>query len=175
MTELSENIFNSFNPLTIFISRMFVDGFIECVAWSYWWTWCVLLIIWILYCWSFVPLVSFCSDLILMPKRMHLIQKGHSSSKHFSFFVFYFDLSKEFYKHSFIKFGRIFQPPSHRLFQPSFYWALKSMHDEGIQTQRWYKVMQIIENSLNIFTVTLIKYLHSNTKTAVALVTTNSV
>ena len=24
---------------------MFVDVFIECVAWSYWWTWCVLLII----------------------------------------------------------------------------------------------------------------------------------
>ena len=26
-------------------NRMFVDVFIECVAWSYWWTWCVLPII----------------------------------------------------------------------------------------------------------------------------------
>ena len=25
--------------------RMFVDVFIECVAWSYWWTWCVFPII----------------------------------------------------------------------------------------------------------------------------------
>ena len=42
-------------------NRMFVDVFIECVAWSYWWTWCVLLII--------------------------------CNSKHFSFFVFYFNVS----------------------------------------------------------------------------------
>ena len=36
--------------------------FIECVYWSYFirWTWCVLLITWILYCWSCVLLVSFC-------------------------------------------------------------------------------------------------------------------
>ena len=39
------------------------------------WTLCVLLIVWILYCWSFVPLVSFCFYLILASNRMHLIQK----------------------------------------------------------------------------------------------------
>ena len=42
-------------------SQMFVDVFIECVAWSYWWTWCVL------------PIIC--------------------NSKHFSFFVFYFNVS----------------------------------------------------------------------------------
>ena len=40
---------------------MCVDIFIECLAWSYWWTWCVLLII--------------------------------CNSKHFSFFVIYFNVS----------------------------------------------------------------------------------
>ena len=49
--------------------------FIECVSWYYFigWTSCVLLVIWILYCWSFVPLVSYSPYLIT--KRMHLIQK----------------------------------------------------------------------------------------------------
>ena len=52
-------------------NRTFVDVFIECVAWSYWWSWCVLLIICI--------------------------------SKHFSFFVFYFNVSNKLF--------RLFQSP----------------------------------------------------------------
>ena len=44
-------------------NRMFVDVFIECVAWSYWWTWCVL------------PIIC--------------------NSKHFSFFVFSFNVSNK--------------------------------------------------------------------------------
>ena len=44
-------------------NRMFVDVFIECVAWSCWWTWCVL------------PIIC--------------------NSKHFSFFVFYFNVSNK--------------------------------------------------------------------------------
>ena len=109
---------------------MFVGVFIECVAWSYWWTWCVLLIIWI-YCWSSVPLVSFwsfCFILFLLVNINALKNvfdsKGWSNSKHFSFFVFYFNLSNisstptrllnlyEFYNPPFIKFWRIFQPLS---------------------------------------------------------------
>ena len=43
--------------------RMFVDVvllnvFLDLIFFG--WNWCVLLIIWILYCWSFVPLVAFC-------------------------------------------------------------------------------------------------------------------
>ena len=71
---------------------MFVDVFIKCVAWSYWRTWCVLLIIWILYYWSFDPLVSFWSYCFIMSKKMHLIQKGDSNLKHLRFFVFYFSV-----------------------------------------------------------------------------------
>ena len=41
------------------------------------------------------PIVSFCYYLILMFKRMHLIQKVDSNSKHFSFFVFYFNVSNK--------------------------------------------------------------------------------
>ena len=44
-------------------NEMFVDAFIECDAWSCWWTWCVLQII--------------------------------CNSKHFSFFVFHFNLSNK--------------------------------------------------------------------------------
>ena len=44
-------------------NQMFVNVFIECVAWSYWWTWCVL------------PIIC--------------------NSKHFSFFVFYFNVSNK--------------------------------------------------------------------------------
>ena len=44
-------------------NRMFVDVYTEYVAWSYWWTWCVL------------PIIC--------------------NSKHFSFFVFYFNLSNK--------------------------------------------------------------------------------
>ena len=44
-------------------NQMFADVFIECVAWSYWWTWCVL------------PIIC--------------------NSKHFSFFVFYFNVSNK--------------------------------------------------------------------------------
>ena len=45
---------------------MFVNVYIECVAWFYWWTLCVLLIIWILYCWYFVPLVSLCPYCLIL-------------------------------------------------------------------------------------------------------------
>ena len=44
-------------------NQMFVNVFIECVAWSYWWTWCVL------------PIIC--------------------NSKHFSFFVFSFNVSNK--------------------------------------------------------------------------------
>ena len=139
---------------------MFVGVFIECVAWSYWWTWCVLLIIWI-YCWSSVPLVSFwsfCFILFLLVNINALKNvfdsKGWSNSKHFSFFVFYFNLSNisstptrllnlyEFYNPPFIKFWRIFQPPPPRLFQPPFYYALKSMLRDGIyfQVHHWFRL-----------------------------------
>ena len=51
---------------------------------------------------SLVPIVSFCFYLILMSKRMHLIHKfavlkGDSSPKLFSFFVFYFIVSKKIF------------------------------------------------------------------------------
>ena len=51
---------------------------------------------------SFVPIFSFCSYAMLMPKRMHLIQKiekkrSNSNLKHFSFFVFNFNLLNKFY------------------------------------------------------------------------------
>ena len=79
---------------------MFVGVFIECVAWSFWWTWCVLLIIWIPYCWSFVRLVS-CrsfSFILFLFVNINALKnvfdsKGWSNSKQFSFFVFYFNLS----------------------------------------------------------------------------------
>ena len=40
-------------------------------------------------------LVSFCSYLILMSEKMHLIQKGDSNSKRFSFTEFYFNVSNK--------------------------------------------------------------------------------
>ena len=49
-------------------NRMFVDVFIECVTWSYWWTWCVL------------PIIC--------------------NSEHFSFFVFYFNVSNKIFSTS---------------------------------------------------------------------------
>ena len=50
---------------------------------------------------------------------MHLIQKGDSNSKHFSFFVFYFNVSDKISSTApgLINFSKIFQTP---LFTPIF-------------------------------------------------------
>ena len=40
-------------------------------------------------------LASISSYLIVMPTKMYLIQMGDSNSKHFSFFVFYFNVSNK--------------------------------------------------------------------------------
>ena len=45
----------------------------------------------------FFPIVSFCSYVILMYEKNHMIQKSvksDSNPKHFSFFVFYFKVSR---------------------------------------------------------------------------------
>ena len=65
--------------------------FIDCVSWSYFigWSWCVFLIIWILYFWSFVCLVSFC------PYCFILFLKSDSNPKHFSFCVFNFNVENK--------------------------------------------------------------------------------
>ena len=68
---------------------VFVNVFIECVARSYWWTWCVLQII--------------------------------CNSKHFSFFVFYFNVSNKISSTPFPILNFQFSNPSPRLFQPPFY------------------------------------------------------
>ena len=52
-------------------NRMFVDVFTECVAWSYWWTWCVLLIIRILYRWFF------CSFSFILALLLHFVPTSY--------------------------------------------------------------------------------------------------
>ena len=122
-------------------NRMFVGVtlFIEYVSWSYFigWAKCVLLIIRILYCWCFVPLVSFCPYYFILFLHNITVEKNafdskilksDSNSKRFSFFVFDFNIThkicsnpnrllnfQEFsnpplpvYSNSHIKFWRIF-------------------------------------------------------------------
>ena len=97
-------------------NRVFVDVFIEYIAWSYWWTWCVL------------PIIC--------------------NSKHFSFFVFYFNVSNKISSTRSKLLNFQFPSPSPhplRLFQPPLLLDTQKQTNLNMQNFIWMFTFYILD------------------------------
>ena len=120
----------------------------------------ILPIIWIIHCWSFVLLVSFCPYCFILfllnvfnvlnafDSKKILFLKGDSDPKHFSSFVFYFNISNKisFAPTSAIKSSRIPPHPFPSLFHSPPFIKFWSFEEHSWRTS-WRRIRDLLVTS----------------------------